>query len=159
MIPDRRRPSVSERALQEYFQVLSETANLPLPERTRKLMMARAELEYQKRGGSDCSVCDAVVRHMIPVLVERSDGTRVQHRCLCHRCLEAEKAGAMAVTLRLGEACLILSQGAGSRAEGDHLLCRSRRLIIWSGLYLPRSLSRCGRSPESPACLPKCYWP
>jgi len=110
MIPDRRRPSVSERALQEYFQVLSETANLPLPEKTRKLMMARAELEYQKRGGSECGICETVVRHVIPVLVERSDGTRVQHRCLCHRCLEGEKAVAMIVTLRLGEACVIYTK-------------------------------------------------
>ena len=111
MIPDRRRPSVSERALQEYFQVLAETADLPLPEKTRKLMMARAELEYQKRGGGDCSVCDTAVRHVIPVLVERSDGTRVQHRCLCHRCLEAEKVVSTTVTVRLGEACVIYPKG------------------------------------------------
>jgi hypothetical protein len=109
MIPDRRRPSVPERALQEYFQVLHDSADLPLPKKTQNLMMARAELEYQLRGGSECSMCETAVRHIIPVLVERYDGTRVQHRCLCRRCLEAEKAVSMMVTLRLGEACVIFT--------------------------------------------------
>jgi hypothetical protein len=107
MIPDRRRPSVSERALQEYFQALHESADLPQPKKTQKLMIARAELEYQLRGGAECSMCETAVRHLIPVLVERCDGTRVQHRCLCRRCLEAEKAVSVMVTLRLGEACVI----------------------------------------------------
>jgi len=107
MIPDRRRPSVPERALQEYFQSLSESTDLPLPKKTQHLLMARAELEYQLRGGSVCSMCETAVRHIIPVLVERRDGTRVQYRCLCRRCLEAEKAVSMMVTLRLGEACVI----------------------------------------------------
>jgi hypothetical protein len=107
MIPDRRRPSVPECALQEYFQSLSESADLPLPRKTQNLLMARAELEYQLRGGSVCSMCETAVRHIIPVLVERHDGTRVQHRCLCRRCLEAEKAVSMILTLRLGEACVI----------------------------------------------------
>src|SRR5438270_11062559 len=110
MIPDRRRPSVSERALQEYFEVLHESADLPLPNKTQTLMMARAELEYQLRGGAECSMCTTAVRHLIPVLVERHDGTRVQHRCLCRRCLEAAKAVSMVVTLRLGEACVIFTR-------------------------------------------------
>jgi hypothetical protein len=109
MIPDRRRPSVSERALQEYFQILHESAGLAMPKKTQALMNARAELEYQLRGGSECSMCETAVRHLIPVLVERYDGTRVQHRCLCRRCLEAEKAVSMMVTLRLGEACVIFT--------------------------------------------------
>ena len=107
MIPDRRRPSVPERALQEYFQSLAESADLPLPKKTQNLLMARAELEYQLRGGSVCSMCETAVRHIVPVLVERYDGSSVQHRCLCRRCLEAEKAVSMMVTLRLGEACVI----------------------------------------------------
>ncbi|MFL6299534.1 MAG: hypothetical protein ACJ71N_02865 [Terriglobales bacterium] len=110
MIPDRRRPSVPERALQEYLEVLHESTSLPLPKKTQMLMMARAELEYQLRGGSECSMCETAVRHLIPVLVERYDGTRVQHRCLCRRCLEAEKAVSMMVTLRLGEACVIFTR-------------------------------------------------
>lgn len=109
MIPDRRRPSVPERALQEYFQSLAESADLPLPKKAQNLLMARAELEYQLRGGSVCSMCETAVRHIIPVLVERYDGTRMQHRCLCRRCLEAEKAVSMMVTQRLGEACVIYS--------------------------------------------------
>jgi len=110
MIPDRRRPSVPERALQEYFQSLAESAGEPLPTKTQNLLMARAELEYQLRGGSVCSMCETAVRHIIPVLVERHDGTRVQYRCLCRRCLEAEKAVSLMVTLRLGEACVIYTR-------------------------------------------------
>lgn len=72
--------------------------------------MARAELEYQLRGGSVCSMCETAVRHIIPVLVDRYDGSRVQYRCLCRRCLEAEKAVSMMVTLRLGEACVIYTK-------------------------------------------------
>src|SRR3954453_14848635 len=109
MIPDRRRPSVPERALQEYLEVLHESTSLPLPKKTQMLMMARAELEYQLRGGAECSMCETAVRHLIPVLVERYDGTRIQHRCLCRRCLEAEKAVSMMVTLRLGEAGVIFT--------------------------------------------------
>ena len=110
MIPDRRRPSVPERALQEYFQSLAESDGEDLSIKTQNLLMARAELEYQLRGGSVCSMCETAVRHIIPVLVERHDGTRVQYRCLCRRCLEAEKAVSLMVTLRLGEACVIYTR-------------------------------------------------
>jgi hypothetical protein len=96
--------------LQEYFQSLAESAGEPLPTKTQNLLMARAELEYQLRGGSVCSMCETAVRHIIPVLVERRDGARVQYRCLCRRCLEAEKAVSLMVTLRLGEACVIYTR-------------------------------------------------
>ncbi len=106
MPPDRRRPSVSERALQEYLQTLSESRDLPLPRKTSQLVMARAEFEYQMHGGSVCSMCETAVRHLIPVRVERHDGSQVEYHCLCRRCLEAEKAVSVTVTQRLGEACV-----------------------------------------------------
>ena len=107
MIHNRRRPSISERALQEYFQTLHECATLPLPEKTSKLLIARAELEYQRHGGTACALCETVVRHTIPVSAERHDGTRIEYTALCRRCLEGEKAISMMVTISFGEAYVI----------------------------------------------------
>jgi len=93
------------RALQEYLETLAEGEELPT-RRKRRLLLAFAELQYKLHGGSRCAVCNTPVRHVVPVQVERGNGMEVRYSCLCTRCLEAEKAVAKKVVLRIGEAAV-----------------------------------------------------
>lgn len=92
-----------ERALQEYLEALAEGETLPT-RRQRNLLVSYAELLYKVRGGSRCAMCNTPVRHVVPVTVERGDGSTATYPCLCTRCLEAEKAVSLRVVLRIGEA-------------------------------------------------------
>ncbi|MGZ4788088.1 MAG: hypothetical protein ACXVZX_06185 [Terriglobales bacterium] len=91
------------RALQEYLEALADGDELP-SRRHRNLLLSYAELQYKLRGGSRCAVCNTPVRHVVPVVAERGDGTKVAYPCLCTRCLEAEKAVSLRVVLRIGQA-------------------------------------------------------
>jgi hypothetical protein len=91
------------RALQEYLEALADGDEVPA-RRKRNLLLSFAELRYKVHGGSRCSMCTTPVRHVVPVLVERGNGTEIRHSCLCTRCLEAEKAVSKRVVLRIGEA-------------------------------------------------------
>jgi hypothetical protein len=93
------------RALQEYLEALAEGEEVP-SRRQRTLLLSYAELQYKVRGGSRCAVCHTPVRYVVPASVERGDGSRLTYPCLCTRCLEAEKAVSMRVTLRIGEAVI-----------------------------------------------------
>jgi len=97
--------AIYARALDEYLEVLAEGGDIPA-RRKRNLLLSYAELRYKLRGGSRCAVCNAPVRHIVPVFVERKNGTELKYSCLCTRCLEAEKAVARRVVLRIGEATI-----------------------------------------------------
>jgi hypothetical protein len=91
------------RALQEYLEALADTDDV-LPRRLRRLLMAFAEFRFKLRGGSKCAVCRMSVRHVLPVKVERKNGTRVDYPCLCTRCIEGEKAVSRRLVLEVGKA-------------------------------------------------------
>lgn len=93
------------RALQEYLEILADVDQLP-SRRKRNLLLAYAELRYKLKGGSRCAVCNAPVRYVVPVRVERADAAQLRYPCLCTRCLEAEKAVSKRVVLRIGEASI-----------------------------------------------------
>jgi hypothetical protein len=102
---DFRNNRMPQRFLQEYLEVLagaeaSQVTNL----RNWDLLRSYAELQYKLHGGGRCGMCQAHVRHIIPVSVENADGTAKQYGCLCTRCFEGERATAQRVIMKMGEA-------------------------------------------------------
>ena len=91
------------KALQEYLEVLADSDGVPA-KRLQRLLLSYAEFQFKLRGGSRCAVCRASVRHVLPVDIEYMDGTKLRYKCLCTRCMEAEKAVAKRVVLQVGEA-------------------------------------------------------
>lgn len=89
-------------ALDEYLAALHSQSTAVLPEKKKALLGAYAEFHYQMHGGTKCTTCRAPVRHTMTVEVWRTDGTTSQFAALCTRCLEAQKANATRVTLRVG---------------------------------------------------------
>ncbi len=88
--------------LQEYLEALAD--GVPHPgSRKEKVLLSYAELQYQLRGGGKCAVCRTPVRHVLPVKVERRDGSTMEFSCLCRRCLEAEKAQSCRLTILIGD--------------------------------------------------------
>ena len=134
MIPDRRGP-IPERTLQDYLRALEENADLTPEERQVTLLQAYAELQYSLRGGARCSACGAHVRHALPVTVERKGKTH-HCDCLCVRCLEAEKAAAGEVTLRVGKAAFHYSAAQGT-AEPATSKTKTKRFRDLTPLQAP----------------------
>jgi len=99
------------RALQEYLESLAHDEGVPTRHK-RNLLMSFAELQYKLRGGSHCAVCNTPVRHVIPVMAERTNGSEVRYPCLCTRCLEAERIESKRVVLKIGDA-MVEYVGAG----------------------------------------------
>ena len=99
-----KRGVISHRELQQYLTVLAGDTDRKDPVRQANLLFSFAELKFRMGGGGKCSVCHAHVRHVLPVEVEREDGTHTAYECLCTRCLVAEKTSAVRVTLRIGHA-------------------------------------------------------
>jgi hypothetical protein len=97
---------ISVRALQEYLESLADEDDPPL-RRRRRLLIAYAEFLFRMRGGGKCAVCRASVRHVLPVSVERLNGTLADFSCLCTRCIEAEKAVSRMVVLQIGRAAVV----------------------------------------------------
>lgn len=97
--------SVFARALQEYLETLAQEGTMPA-RRKRDLLLSYAELRYKIEGGSHCAICNAPVRHLVPVVAERVEGEKMRYPCLCTRCLEAEKAVSRRVVLSIGEASI-----------------------------------------------------
>lgn len=93
--------NVTERILQEYLQSLAEEQEKPSPERAKKVLISYAEFRFRVSGGSQCPLCRASVRHVLPVSVLRRNGEKVTYPCLCTRCLEAERADAKSVEIGL----------------------------------------------------------
>lgn len=89
-------------ALDEYLAALHGQSTSVLPEKKKALLGAYAEFHYQLHGGTKCTTCRAPVRHSLTVEVWRTDGTSSHYAALCTRCLEAQKANAKRVTLRVG---------------------------------------------------------
>lgn len=109
--------AIYARALQEYLQTLADGEELPT-RRKRNLLMSYAELQYKLHGGSRCAMCNTPVRHVLPVLAERTNGREIRYPCLCTRCLEAEKAVSKRVVLRIGEAIVeYVSSGRDYKME------------------------------------------
>ena len=98
------RGAISHRELQQYLAALANGTDEKESVRQANLLFSFAELKFRIAGGGKCSICRAHVRHVLPVEVERDNGTRVEFHCLCTRCLVAEKASARHVTLRIGHA-------------------------------------------------------
>jgi bacterioferritin-associated ferredoxin len=98
------RGAISHRELQQYLAELANGSEQKDTVRQANLLFSFAELKFRMGGGGKCSVCRAHVRHVLPVEVERENGTRASYECLCTRCLVAEKMQATRVTLRIGNA-------------------------------------------------------
>ena len=96
-------PAVTERILQEYLQALAEEHKSPGPQRAKRLLTSYAEFRFRVAGGSQCPLCRASVRHVLPVLVLRSNGEKANYPCLCTRCLEAERDGAESIEIGLDD--------------------------------------------------------
>jgi bacterioferritin-associated ferredoxin len=116
----RTNPAEHARALQEYLEAIAEEHEMP-SRRNRQLLLSYAELQFKLRGGSQCAVCRASVRHVLPVKVERLDGQEVDYSCLCTRCIEAEKSVARKVILKIGEATVehVANSAKQRRASGE----------------------------------------
>ena len=91
---------------EEYLALIANAnESLDPEERVRLLIFHHAELNYQLSGGGRCSLCNAAVRHMILVTIEKN-GRQSRHNCLCTRCLEGERAVSDRVVLSLGRAAV-----------------------------------------------------
>lgn len=91
------------RALQEYLEALADEDDLS-SRRQHRLLMSYAEFRFKMRGGGKCAVCRASVRHVLPVKVERLNGTMLEYPCLCTRCIEAEKPVSRRISMEVGQA-------------------------------------------------------
>ena len=92
---------VNERILQEYLQSIAEDEAVPKegPARAKYLLTSYAEICFRVAGGSQCPLCRASVRHVLPVTIKRPDGQKVSYPCLCQRCLEAERDSAQSIEI------------------------------------------------------------
>jgi hypothetical protein len=92
------------RLLQAYLQELSHAAaETDIITRKRELLRSYAELQYRISGGGRCSLCNAHVRHALPVSVQSEDGMLTRFECLCTRCFEGERVRAQRVSIHAGE--------------------------------------------------------
>ena len=90
---------VTERILQEFLQALAEEQESPSEERAKQLLISYAEFHFRTRGGSQCPLCRASVRHVLPVSVTHKNGKKTTFPCLCQRCIEAEKGEAESIEI------------------------------------------------------------
>ena len=96
---------VPARFIEEYLEVLTgaqefQTSNL----RNWSLLSCYAELQFKLNGGSKCPLCRSAVRHVVPVIAEREDGSTQEFPCLCTRCFEGERAVSKRLIQQVGEA-------------------------------------------------------
>lgn len=103
MIPDKPQ-GVPTKVLQEYLEALAECASIAPAQRTERLLLSWAELQFQRKGGGRCALCKTTVRHVLPVRAERGLGLVLEYACLCNRCLQAERALSTRVVLGAGQA-------------------------------------------------------
>ena len=96
------RTEITEKILQEYLQTLAESQQNHTqvdPQRAKQLLTSYAEFRFRLAGGSQCPLCRASVRHVLPVSVLHKDGKKTAYDCLCNRCLEAERDGAHSIEI------------------------------------------------------------
>lgn len=119
-----KRGAISHRELQHYLAALANGSEQKDSVRQANLLFSFAELKFRIGGGGRCAVCRAHVRHVLPVEVERENGSLATFDCLCTRCLVAEKVSARRVTLRIGHARVeytrpsrinVVSEGSSAR--------------------------------------------
>lgn len=122
--------SVTHRTVQEYLSALAEGSDENPSARHKKLLFSFAELQFKLTGGGRCSMCRAHVRHVVPVVAEREDGTTQTYDCLCTRCLEAEKVSARVVTLNIGDAVIRYTNGSKLHATSEDKHKSGKRAAI-----------------------------
>ena len=93
---------IPHRVLQQFLEAVAETPDRGIT-REERILLSFAEVQFQIRGGSQCAVCHAAVRLVIPVHSNRMDGSTAEFACLCTRCLTAERAVANRVVLSGGK--------------------------------------------------------
>lgn len=100
-----KRNKLPAKFLQEYLETLASAQSFQISNvRNWNLLRCYAELHFKLNGGSKCAVCRAHVRHVIPAMAERPDGTKIEYSCLCTRCFEGERALSKVLVLSIGEA-------------------------------------------------------
>lgn len=93
-----------EDLLQRFLEMLAESQDIQASQVDQwALLQYYAEVEFVIKGGRRCPVCNAHVRHVLPITAERKDGTTVEFPCLCTRCFEAERAVSRVVITHLGK--------------------------------------------------------
>jgi hypothetical protein len=95
---------LGEDLLQTFLELLAEAQSVR-PSRVPhwRLLQSYAEVQFVLTGGRRCPVCNAHVRHVLPITAEHNDGTTVEFPCLCNRCFEAERAVSRVVTTHMGQ--------------------------------------------------------
>ena len=106
---------VSQRVLQDYLEALA--GERGAPDRAEEMLTSYAEVRYRINGGGRCSMCNAHVRHVLPVMVTHADGTDKQYECLCHRCLQGEKAIAVSIDIKLGRAHWVIKKSQAAKPK------------------------------------------
>ena len=91
--------------LQEYLEALADAEQRP-DKREEKMLTSWAELQFRLHGGGRCAICHASVRHVLPVRAEHLDGSTAEYKCLCTRCLQAERMISERLVMRVGRARL-----------------------------------------------------
>jgi hypothetical protein len=99
----RKRP-VPAKLFQEVLETVAEAAVEASEVRPAELLRCYAELQFRINGSANCSICNATVRHKIPVKAIRPDGRIDQYDCLCTRCYEGERAQSTLITMQIGQA-------------------------------------------------------
>jgi hypothetical protein len=97
--------TISAQVFAEYLETVAQAQQFQVSNlRNWDLLRCYAELQFRLNGGARCSMCRACVRHVIPVTVERVDGTTEAYDCLCTRCFEGERARNRKIIQQVGEA-------------------------------------------------------
>jgi|GEM_PF-4656050 len=132
MIERMQHRKIPARFLQEYLETLAHSQSFQTSgRRAWALMHCYAELQYKLKGGAKCPVCRAHVRHVVPINIERLDGTTQEFPCLCTRCFEGERAGAKLSVMHIGEARVEYKpRNYGSRTKQGATFPRKQQVPI-----------------------------
>jgi hypothetical protein len=96
---------IPAKLFQEYLEGVAQAQEVEASElRHSELLRSYAELQFRLNGNARCALCNATVRHKVPIVVERPNGRRDEYACLCTRCYEGEKAQSVRIIQQLGEA-------------------------------------------------------
>jgi hypothetical protein len=89
---------------QEYLEALTRAQQFSISNiRHWDLIQCYAEFQFRLNGGSHCAICNAAVRHVIPVIAVRPNGHEDTWSCLCTRCYEGERATSGQIIMKIGE--------------------------------------------------------
>ena len=93
-----------EDLLQKYLETAASGQIFPsLRAKHWALLQCYAEVQFILHGGRRCPVCNAHVRHVLPVTAERFDSSLAEFVCLCTRCFEAERAVSRVLVTHFGK--------------------------------------------------------